>query len=60
MNPKLLRLLAATTIALPLAGRTYRFRLREPGKAERDADVTFPSTGANEDGYTTRTLTLGQ
>lgn len=43
-----------------LAGRTYRFRVREPGKAEHDADVTFPSTGANEDGYTTRTLTFGQ
>lgn len=40
-----------------LAGRTYRFRVREWGKEERDLDLTFPSTGANEDGYTTRTIT---
>jgi glycogen debranching enzyme len=43
-----------------LAGHTYRFRIREPGKAERDADITFPATGANADGYTARTVTFGQ
>jgi len=43
-----------------LAGQTYRFRVRAPGQAWRDESVTFPSTGTNADGYTTRTLTLGR
>ncbi len=41
-----------------LAGRSYRFRLREPGKAERFVDVTFPSTAVNADGYSARALTF--
>ncbi|HSQ29414.1 MAG TPA: hypothetical protein VLN49_06185, partial [Gemmatimonadaceae bacterium] len=43
-----------------IAGRTYRFRVREPGKPWRETDVAFPAAGANADGYTTRTLTLGR
>ena len=43
-----------------IAGRTYRFRVHEPGKPWRDADVAFPAANANADGYTTRTLTLGR
>ena len=43
-----------------IAGRTYRFRVREPGKPWRDMDVTFPAAPANADGYTGRTLTLGR
>jgi hypothetical protein len=43
-----------------LAGRRYGFRLREFGKPDRSVDVQFPSTGANADGYTTRTLTFGK
>jgi glycogen debranching enzyme len=43
-----------------IAGRTYQFRLHEPGKPERTIDVTFPSAGPNADGYTTRTLTFGE
>jgi hypothetical protein len=42
-----------------LAGRTYQFRVREPGKSWRAVDVTFPASGGNADGYTSRTLTLG-
>jgi glycogen debranching enzyme len=42
-----------------IAGRTYRFRVREPGTAWRDVDVTFLTTGANADGYTTRTMSFG-
>jgi len=42
-----------------IAGRTYRFRVREPGTAWRDVDVAFPTTGANTDGYTTRTMSFG-
>jgi len=42
-----------------IAGRTYRFRVCEPGTAWRDVDVTFPTTGANTDGYTTRTMSFG-
>ena len=41
-----------------LAGRTYQFRVRETGKPWRAVDVTFPTSGANPDGYSTRTLTL--
>jgi hypothetical protein len=41
-----------------LAGRTYRFRLRAWGKVDREVDVTFPSTGANEDGYSSRTISF--
>ena len=41
-----------------VAGATYRFRVREPGKPWRTLDVTFPTSGANADGYTSRTLTL--
>ena len=43
-----------------LAGHTYRFRIREPGKTERETDITFPATRANADGYTARTVTFGQ
>jgi hypothetical protein len=43
-----------------LAGRTYRFKLRPPNGVLRDEDVTFPSTGANADGYVTLTLTKPQ
>ena len=42
-----------------IAGRTYRFRVREPGTAWRDVDVTFPAMGANTDGYTMRTMSFG-
>jgi glycogen debranching enzyme len=43
-----------------LAGHTYRFRVRAPGKPWRDEDVAFRPTGANADGYSARTLTLGR
>ena len=43
-----------------IAGRTYQFRVREPGKSWRAVDVTFPASGANADGYTWCTLTLGR
>ena len=47
------------TVALEgLAGRTYRFRVRAPAKAWQDVDVSFPATGANADGYTSRALTF--
>ncbi|HEX7018424.1 MAG TPA: GH116 family glycosyl hydrolase [Gemmatimonadaceae bacterium] len=49
------------TVALEgLAGRTYQFRVRETGRADRNIDVTFPTTGANEDGYTARALVVGE
>ena len=43
-----------------LAGRTYQFRVREAGKPWRAVDVTFPASGANADGYSSRTFTLGR
>jgi hypothetical protein len=42
-----------------IAGRSYVFRLRAPGAADRAVTVTFPPTGANTDGYTALTLTFG-
>ena len=42
-----------------LAGRSYRFRVSDGGEW-RHVSVTFPSTGANADGYTTRTLSASE
>jgi galactose mutarotase-like enzyme/glycogen debranching enzyme len=39
------------------SGRTERFRVREANRW-REVDVTFPSAGANADGYVTKTLSL--
>ena len=47
------------TVAMEgLAGRTYPFVIRQTGKPDRRVDVSFPASGANEDGYTSRTLTM--
>jgi glycogen debranching enzyme len=44
-----------------IAGQTYQFRLRTPvaGAKERVVPVTFPSTGANADGYVATTISFG-
>lgn len=39
------------------AGRTERFRVRDSDRW-REVEVTFPTAGANADGYTTATLSL--
>lgn len=42
-----------------LAGRSYTFRVTAPDRpSARAITVTFPSAGANADGYTATTLTL--
>ena len=41
-----------------IAGASYRFRTREGSRPWGFVNVTFPASGANADGYTTRTLTL--
>ena len=42
-----------------LAGRSYRFQVKAPGeRAMRSMTISFPSDGANSDGYTTTTLRL--
>ena len=44
-----------------LAGHRYTFRVRTPADEHwRDEIVTFPTSGANADGYTRATLTLGR
>ena len=42
-----------------IAGRTYSFRLRTPDAGERVVAVTFPSSGANADGYTSAVVSYG-
>ena len=39
-----------------IAGRSYVFRVKSPA-GERSETVAFPATGANPDGYSTRTVT---
>jgi hypothetical protein len=43
-----------------LAGQGYSFRVRSPDAKERVVEVKFPTAGANADGYTTTTLSLGR
>ena len=48
----------AYTVSLEgIAGRSYVFRLTTP-TGDRNETVTFPSSGANADGYTTLILTV--
>ncbi len=42
-----------------IAGRSYPFRLRTPGGVNRLETISFPSTGANADGYTAVTVSFG-
>lgn len=42
-----------------IAGRSYSFRLRTSGSADRLETITFPTNGANADGYTAVTVSFG-
>ncbi len=42
-----------------LAGKRYPFQVHAPDGEVRAVEVTFPASGANPDGYTATTLTLG-